>query len=103
MDVTVFLVILLLVVVSHLAGLKLLPAAFVGRISGQMLKQSGGHKNVIFGGAPVDHNSRAVVIPCPDFLYSYGVLGLGPRIALRITMPASENLQYGNLGIYDSR
>ncbi len=103
MSLSVLLISLLLVVVSHLVGLQLLPTAFVGRIAGQMLKQSGGKRNFMFGGAPVDHNSRTVVIPCPDFLYSYGVLGMSQQSALRIHLPASEHLQYGNLGIYDTR
>ncbi|CAM9817485.1 unnamed protein product, partial [Ectocarpus fasciculatus] len=74
-----------------------IPRVIMSTILGKLVKTSGFNK--MFRIERSTHESRVVVLPSPDFLYSViGVDLSDPLDAIRIKAPASE---YASLGIYD--
>lgn len=98
----------LAIVSFHVIIVKLFPISVVSslrsRIKSKLREKGLSSANAITVTNKIDHTSREVVIPCPDFSYGVGLLeGVAGNSAVLIDAPANSKLQYANLGLYNDK
>ena len=90
---------LVLAVVFHLAALQLTPRLVMNTAYKRILKRAGSQVNTLIHSPRVTVESRTVVRPSPDLLYSVGAYDVSEK-PLRITAPVPDT--YWSLSFYQT-